>query len=236
MPEPTQTPPVSIFGSQMSRVNNSSGLAQALEAGVHWVRRGTLHWDELEPERTEPPAYRWSKVDEASFVTATENGLEVVAVVNRAPDWALQVPGVRCGPIKPQSLEAFAQFLNAVVDRYSRPPYNVRYWEIGNEPDIDPSIIGGHSGYGCWGNVNGEYYGGGYFAEMLKVVYPAIKAAEPGAQVILGGLLLDCDPRHPEGCTDEGHGAKPLQVSKNSVHFNVAFTVSKSGVPYRNID
>jgi hypothetical protein len=32
---------------------------------------------------------------------------------------------------------------------------------------------------------------------MLKVVYPAIKAADPQAQVLVGGLLLDCDPVNP---------------------------------------
>lgn len=37
---------------------------------------------------------------------------------------------------------------------------------------------------------------------MLKVAYPAIKAANPKAQVLIGGLLLDCDPRYPppNGC------------------------------------
>jgi hypothetical protein len=32
---------------------------------------------------------------------------------------------------------------------------------------------------------------------MLKVAYPAIKAADPRAQVLLGGLLLDCSPNDP---------------------------------------
>jgi hypothetical protein len=38
-------------------------------------------------------------------------------------------------------------------------------------------------------NFGGEYYG-----NMLKIVYPAIKSADPQAQVLVGGLLLDCDP------------------------------------------
>jgi len=50
-----------------------------------------------------------------------------------------------------------------------------------------------------------EYYGGGYYAEMLKAVYPAIKEADPQAQVLIGGLLLDCDPTHPP----EGKDCKP---------------------------
>ena len=37
---------------------------------------------------------------------------------------------------------------------------------------------------------------------MLKKAYPAIKAADPRAQVLLGGLLLDCDPRNPPAGKD----------------------------------
>jgi hypothetical protein len=48
---------------------------------------------------------------------------------------------------------------------------------------------------------------------MLKVVYPAIKQANPEAQLVLGGLLLDCDPRHPgqPGYCKDIYSAKPLK-------------------------
>jgi hypothetical protein len=94
-------------------------------------------------------------------------------------------------------LAVFADFMHDLVNRYSQPPYLVKYWEIGNEPDIDPGLVPPESGIGCWGDLNDEYYGGGYYAEMLKVVYPQIKAADPDAQVLVGGLLLDCDPANP---------------------------------------
>ncbi len=54
-----------------------------------------------------------------------------------------------------------------------------------------------YSVFGCWGNPNDPYYGGGYYAELLKRAYPAAKAANPQAIVMNGGLLLDCDPRYP---------------------------------------
>ena len=63
------------------------------------------------------------------------------------------------------------------VERYSAPPYNVIYWEVGNEPDIDPSLVDGDEIYGCWGDKTDAYYGGGYYAEVLKQVYPAVKKA-----------------------------------------------------------
>ena len=107
--------------------------------------------------------------------------------------------------------------MHDLVARYSAPPYNIRYWEIWNEPDA-PTVTGDPV-YGCWGNPTDAYYGGGAFGDMLKVVYPAIKSANPAAQVVLGGLLLDCDPAHPpvgkdcssakflEGILHEGAGS-----------------------------
>jgi hypothetical protein len=84
--------------------------------------------------------------------------------------------------------------MKELVSRYSGPPYNVKYWELGNEPDVDPRLVPGDQVFGCWGDEDDEHYGGGYYAEMLKAVYPAIKEADPEAQVLIGGLLLDCDP------------------------------------------
>jgi hypothetical protein len=193
----------------MGPIRDRGGLQQAKGAGVRWVRFGDFAWDEIEPTRTDPPTYRWGAIDEGSLINAVNNGLEVIGVVQFTPDWAQKYPGVYCGPIKRESLGAFAQFLQALVARYSVPPYNVGYWELGNEPDIDRSLVPARSGYGCWGEVNSEYYGGGYYGEMLKVAYPAIKAADPNAQVLNGGLLLDCDPRDPDACARGSHLDKP---------------------------
>jgi hypothetical protein len=55
--------------------------------------------------------------------------------------------------------------------------------------------------FGCWGDNDDDYYGGGYYADMLKMVYHAVKSADPQAQVLIGGLLLDCDPADPD-CTN----------------------------------
>jgi hypothetical protein len=89
--------------------------------------------------------------------------------------------------------------MSELVHQLSVPPYNIKYWEIGNEPDAP--IISGQAavgqGYGCWGRKGETNYGGEAYGEMLKAVYPAIKAADPSAMVLMGGLLLDCDPINP---------------------------------------
>jgi hypothetical protein len=104
--------------------------------------------------------------------------------------------------------------MKEAVKRYSVPPYNVKYWELGNEPDVlwmnhDPS-----AGYGCWAETKDvdKFYGGGYYAEMLKHVYPAIKSVDPSSKVVIGGLLLNCDPTNigkEGGCKPEEENVIP---------------------------
>jgi len=197
----------------MEEMTPGSGLDLAAEAGLRWVRFLALQWDRIEPQRTDPPTYHWEAVDEASLREAARRGLKVIALVQFTPEWAQAVRGSFCGPIQPNAFPAFDRFLRAAVARYSVPPYQVRYWELGNEPDVDPAVVPARSVFGCSGNAADEYYGGRAYAEMLKVAYPAIKAQDPGAVVLNGGLLLDrpsggndTHPRFLEGILEGGGG------------------------------
>ncbi len=180
-----------------------AGLAG--DAGVHWVRFPAFDWDRIQPTRTS--TYDWQTVDEVSLRNAADEGLQIIGTIKYTPAWAQKVPGSFCGPIRQDVLGEYAQFLTALVKRYSQGPYNIHYWELGNEPDVDPAWVGPRQIFGCWGDFQDPYYGGGYYAEMLKAAYPAIKAADPRAQVLIGGLLLDCDPTHPP----QGQDCKPAK-------------------------
>jgi len=139
---------------------------------------------------------------EQEFMAATAQGFKLVIVVREAPPYAQSIEGSTCSAIKRDKFSAFAAFMRDMVLRYGAAPYNVRYWEIWNEPDIDPRLVAPESLWGCWGDEDDTFYGGGYYAEMLKAIYPVIKQAEPEAQVLVGGLLLDCDPRNPPAGKD----------------------------------
>jgi hypothetical protein len=180
---------------QMTAINEAYGLSKAVDANVHWVRYQAFAWDRIEPVRTVPPTYDWSAVDETSLRNAFENGMTVIATVQYVPDWAQKYAGSICGPIHADQLDAHAQFLAALVNRYKNPPYKVKYWELGNEPDAPVSID--RNVFGCWGEPEDPYYGGATYGQMLRRAYPAVKAADPLAQVLIGGLLLDCDPTYP---------------------------------------
>ncbi len=186
-------PPPTTFGTFMFRITPARKMQLAVDGGLQWVSFSAFSWDEIQPEPDGP--YHWETVDEFSLTNAASIGLEVIAVIQYAPAWAQAEPGYACGPISPEALPAFSEFLTALVTRYSAAPYHIRYWQLGNEPDVDPALVPEpRSSFGCWGDEDDPYYGGGYYAEMLKAAYPAIKAADPWAQVVLGGLLLYCDP------------------------------------------
>ena len=187
------------LGLQMHSISAGNGFSLAAQTSAYWVRYNAFDWNAIEPRRTDPPTYLWSAVYEASLINAAHAGMQVIATVKFTPSWARKVSSSSCSAVRADAFDEYAQFLTALVRRYSAAPYNVRYWELGNEVDVDPSEVPSNSGFGCWGDINDYYYGGGFYAEMLKVAYPAIKAADPRAQVMLGGLLMDCDPTQSAG-------------------------------------
>lgn len=222
-------PPPPQFGVQMHAITDSHGLTRAVEGNVHWVRFNAFPWDQIEPVRTDPPTYNWDAVDEESLRNAAESGMTVIGVVKFTPEWAQKYSGSYCGPIRDDALDEFAQFMGELVSRYSAPPYNVRYWELGNEPDA--AVIYNRRAFGCWGEEGEPYYGGQYYAEMLRAAYPAIKAADSQSQVLIGGLLLYCDPTNPP----EGEDCLPsrflegILVNGGGDYFDI---VSFHGYPF----
>ncbi len=197
---------IPVFGVEAYQITASGGLDQISQTGTRWLRRNAVVWSDTEPNQG---VRVWNLLAgiEAELRNASSRGIQVIMIVRGTPTWAQKVPGSKCGPIRQDKFAAFGNFLRDLVSRYSSAPYNVKYWELWNEPDIDPAVVQSDSVFGCWGDQNDAYYGGGYYAEMLKVVYPQIKAADPQSQVVVGGLLLDCDPR--SACAAVGHGDKP---------------------------
>jgi hypothetical protein len=186
-----------IMGIHIHDLKSQAKMSLFEDAGGYWTRFDGFHWDLIEPVESEKPVYQWDKVDVASLDGAVNARAQIIAIVNFAPAWAQKYPGVACGPFAEAALGKFASFMNALVSRYSQPPYNIKYWEIGNEPDVDRTLVDPHSAFGCWGDQNDPYYGGGYYGEMLAAAYNQIKRADPQAHVLIGGLLLDCDPINP---------------------------------------
>lgn len=162
-----------------------------------WVRlNDRISWRSLQP--FESDAVQWGLLSsfETELVALKSAGKTPIVVIDDYPRWATD-DSVRedgqptsCGPLLPEKVSAFANFTKSVVARYKTPEYNVHHWELGNEPDLDPNLVVLDNVFGCWGDINDPYYGGGRYGEMLKVVGEAIKKEDPTATVWIGGLLL----------------------------------------------
>ncbi len=175
----------SIFGVQMYGATGSSSpyYSARVDSGADWVRV-PIAWSDVEPTNRAPAQFRWATADQA-VNAATEDCKALIVTLRTAPDWAATFPESR---IDKTSLAEFAEFVAAVVERYdgdgiSDAPGSpvVTYWEIYNEPDSSVNIID----YEGWGEYGAQY------AQMLAAVYPAVKAANPDASVLLGGLAYD---------------------------------------------
>lgn len=197
-----------ILYSQL--VERELPLVQA--AGFTSIRTH-LQWRDVEPVNTTPEAYDWSKYDQhlRDFRNA---GLEPVVSIVGYPLWAVRyycggglLPGMQAEFVaaandsdRAESLDEtgeWREFVRALAQRYSVPPYDVHIWEIGNEvdgetevdPDEDsqrPPEQGGNQPTwpygGCWGDMAPDY------VTFLRAAYQEIKAVDPSATVMLGGL------------------------------------------------
>lgn len=196
-----------VFGIETSPVAN--GFTSIVAAKASWVRYNGLLWSLVEDVKG---ARNWNAVVELddSIKRAGQNGIEVVLIVRSTPSWAQSIAGATCSPILNENIIDFGQFMYDAVQRYSKPPFNVKYWEIWNEPDTGYSEDLANQPFGCWGDSSDPYFNGEYYADVLKVVYPKMKSANPDIQVLVGGLLLDCDPGpDPNICANLGKPDSP---------------------------
>jgi len=186
---------VPILGVAVEGYADEYGINYGLGLNLHWSRRWQpISWAEIEDKRGE---YNWDVLTglESELLNARSLGIEPILEIQYTPEWAQKNPPYTCGPVRVDEFDSFASFMERLVRRYgSKTPYGVRYWQLGNELDVAPSETTPDSIYGCWGDPDAPYYGGGYYAEMLKVVYPRIKEIDPQSQIMMGGLLLECDP------------------------------------------
>jgi hypothetical protein len=204
----------SIFGVELDTIRNGTGLDLLVAAGDKWARSGEVAWMDVQPVEGMAPDWDALAETEREWEIAAETGLTNIAIIDRTPEWARtdEYPDYPCGPVREDKLDEFASFMYQLVYRYSQPPWNIKYWEFWNEPDVAPEIVYvNDSPIGCWGDQDDPNYGGWYYAEMLKKVYPEVKRADPDAKVLVGGLLLDCDPRDPDLCVSsyKGEGDRP---------------------------
>jgi hypothetical protein len=126
-----------------------------------------LTWNEVEPE---PGSFDWTAVD--ALLGQIEQGDEVWVTVVSASRWATSAATDFLPASPPKDLAAYAGFVAALVIRCKD---RIRYWQCNNEP----------SNPGLWSGTAEQY------AELAGAFAIAVRSADPGAQVVLGGCGFD---------------------------------------------
>jgi hypothetical protein len=184
------------FESHSPLVTGTVMLTRAIDMNASWTRMGIqVSWRALQPVESDPSSLDFASLlasFNAELLSLNSAGITPVVTINSTPAWAGVDPSIPCSAIRADKYAAFAGFVSALVKFYSVPTYNVHNWELGNEPDVDPTLVPEGSGYGCWGDKDDlDYYGGRAYGEMLKVVGPAMRSQDSAVRIWIGGLLLD---------------------------------------------
>jgi len=167
-----------------------SGNQQAVDllkaSGARWTYI-VMSWAAIEPRRTDPPTYNFALYDRL-LRSLGEAGINTIVDVRQNPDWAAST---FCGPLdKGGGLEAYGQFLAAAARHYGAPPYNVKHWELYNEPDATDLVLAKQIGMACFGMYPKQY------VDVLQVASAAVKGVDPEAKIVFGGLAHENPPFH----------------------------------------
>ncbi len=133
--------------------------------GVTWVRID-IGWISLE--------YRGKRNWESWYLNqvdycvnaARARGINVLGMLWGTPGWA---NGDQAREVPPTNVNDYADAARWAAERYRG---KVAAWEVWNEPDPAQTF---------WRGTTERY------VDLLKVAYPAFKAGDPNAQVLLGG-------------------------------------------------
>ena len=147
-------------------------LLEALKASGATNTRIEIKWSYIEPNPPDAsgvPAYDWSGYD-SRIQTISESGIQIMGTIMPSNDWAA-TPA--CGVLNTDRVDEFSRFVTDLVNHYKVAPYNIKYWEVINEPDYTWTD-GAMKGVGCWGLYGAEY------ADLLQVASAAIHSLTHG--------------------------------------------------------
>ena len=122
------------------------GVDQPIEAsyaqqlGIGWVRIDVSGYA-MSPK---PGQINWEQTDR-QIQQANAEGLKVLASLAYTPGWAETVKSLGKSP--PTDPHVWTNFVEQGVSRYCAPPYNVRYFQIWNEPTQDAFFKGTNQQY-----------------------------------------------------------------------------------------
>jgi polysaccharide biosynthesis protein PslG len=189
-----QAVPANFWGI-VPQTTPSADQFQRLKRGGVDSTRIPIFWGSVEPVKG--GALNWSSVDPLVAGAATA-GIDVLPFLYGAPSWVvanIAVPGSGGSVKAPKFLPvktgaqraAWSAFLSQAVARYgpngtfwlenpALPPRPIRTWQIWNEANFKYFVV----------RPNPVEFG-----QLVNISYAALRSADPGAKIVLGGLFTE---------------------------------------------
>lgn len=142
----------------------------AVQAGIGWAKQ-QFPWEDIEPS---PGQYRWEKYDEIVDLYRA-HGLQVIARLDRPPDWAREDNRFPQRP--PDDFNDYADFVEQFVQHFRG---RIRYLQIWNEPNIFPE----------WGD---QAVDPAAYTRLLATAYRRAKSVDPNVYVLSAPLAINLE-------------------------------------------
>src|SRR3954451_24258578 len=187
-----QALPANFWGVVPQTTFSNEHFERLARGGVESVRV-SLGWADLQSQRN--GSIQWGGVD-SLVERAAFAGLDVLPTISGAPIWAVPTARVQGGggskapahlPVRGAAAGGWCSLLIQAVERYGPngqfwvtqrgvPVKPIRSWQIWNEPNFKYFVA----------RPNPAEYG-----KLVKLSYSALKAADPGAELVLAGLFSE---------------------------------------------
>jgi len=153
------------FDGRDTRARVRRHITIARKLGVHYLRCA-FSWNGIEPERGKFKFEFWDML----VSEANRAGIEVIPYVAYTPEWAAR-DSKEFWKQPPTDPRLFANVMTALAEHFRG---RIHSWELWNEPDL------------------AEYWQGtpDEFAVTIKAGAEAVRAADPSAKIVLGGMSL----------------------------------------------
>jgi len=185
VPAGAQAVPRGFFGIAPQTPLGDDDFARMQAGGVETIRV-PVSW--AATQRTPRSDYDWGGLD-AAMTDAAQRGIGILPVLGTSPGWAtgnwrrMPVDGGR-------ARRGWAEFVRAAVERYGP---GGEFWAEhgpGSDEPLPPTPI---RAWQIWNEENFFYFvkpvSPGRFARLLAITRPAIRRADPRAEIVLGGLF-----------------------------------------------
>ena len=154
-----------------SNPSRAAVLDELAAAGVRWVRIDVA-WDGIEDSVKGARNPWYTAMVDYCVDQARQRNLNVLVTLWLTPGWA---NGGRSSNVPPTNPQDYADFARWAASHWAG---RVAAWEIWNEPDPSQDF---------WQGSVQQY------VSLLRAAYPAFKAGDPAAKVLLGGPASNDD-------------------------------------------